>query len=55
MYYFLCKLVKYSTFPIQVPQENLFGDLEEEFAARRMHYSQPVKPRYCQTTQVHGL
>ncbi|XP_073338845.1 ATP-dependent DNA helicase Q4 isoform X2 [Pagrus major] len=31
--------------PNKAPRENLFGDLEEEFAAKRMHYSQPVKAK----------
>ncbi|TMS18200.1 ATP-dependent DNA helicase Q4 [Larimichthys crocea] len=31
--------------PKKVPQENLFGEIEEEFGARRMYHSQPVKAK----------
>ncbi|XP_035536790.1 LOW QUALITY PROTEIN: ATP-dependent DNA helicase Q4 [Morone saxatilis] len=31
--------------PKKVPQENLLGEIEEEFGARRKYYSQPVRPR----------
>ncbi|XP_054461672.1 ATP-dependent DNA helicase Q4 [Anoplopoma fimbria] len=29
--------------PKKVPQENLFGEMEEDYAARRMHRTQPVR------------
>ncbi|XP_034748454.1 ATP-dependent DNA helicase Q4 [Etheostoma cragini] len=37
--------------PKKVPQENLFGEIEEELEARRMYHSQPVRARGKQATE----
>jgi len=42
-------LVKYNIIPPQVPQENLLGEIEEDFAARRMLRNQPVRARWDRT------
>ncbi|XP_032391324.1 ATP-dependent DNA helicase Q4 isoform X2 [Etheostoma spectabile] len=37
--------------PKKVPQENLFGEIEEELEARRMYHSQPVRARGKKATE----
>ncbi|XP_078124064.1 ATP-dependent DNA helicase Q4 [Sander vitreus] len=37
--------------PKKVPQENLFGEIEEELGAKRMYHSQPVRARGMKATE----